>query len=49
MGSVPGFPEELTGAGVLLLRGAGLLLLQIHHPRHQFDHLVMPGLDIVIK
>jgi hypothetical protein len=33
----------------LLLRGAGLLLLQFHHPRHQFDRLVMPRLDIVIK
>ena len=38
--------EELTGAGALLLRGAGLLLLQLNHPRHQFDHLVMPRLDI---
>jgi hypothetical protein len=36
--------EELLRAGALLLRGAGLLLLQFHHPRHQFDHLVVPGL-----
>jgi hypothetical protein len=36
----------LAGTGALLLRGAGLLLLQFHHPRHHLDHLVMPRIDI---
>jgi hypothetical protein len=35
--------EELPGAGTLFLWGAGLLFLQVQHPRHQFDHLVVPG------
>ena len=46
---VPVFDDERTHDERLkihderILSGAGLLLLQVQHPRHQFDHLVVPG------